>query len=1542
LSLLLLALALGAALPGFPRDAGGRIAQAPLAITLDGAPAIVVVAGDRLAGFRADGATVPGLPLALGPGEDAAGPPAAADLDGDRRPEIAVVTRSGKLLLWSGRLLPGFPAALGAPASAGPSFADVDGDGRPEVVVGDAEGRLHAFERSGAEAHGFPVQVARAAVTSTVSSAVVDGARTLAFGCEDGRVRAVDPSGAARPGFPLETGFAVTGAPAFADLDGDGEIDLVAASQDFKLYAVSGRGTPLPGFPVAAGYRIYEGAAIADLDGDGRLDAIFTAADGLVHAVDGTGRPLAGFPARVAARIFAAPVVGDLDGDGALEIAVVAADGTLAVLDRRGRPVPALGAALAGGEATAAPALLELAGGDLAVVAGAPGGKVHVLRAPRRAAARTRPAAPWPQPGRDAARTARSGPNPPRYVDLELAPASPRVTDALRAGWRGVWLDAAPGEGAPAPRLGWRRDGKPVPSLDGRRELPAGTARKGETWRFVLAPPGGGAPVESPAVKVLDTPPGAPEIALVPAVPSRAAPVRVVVKRPAPDADGDRVSYRMAWLLDGLPAGGASDTLPPEAMRKGAIVTARVVATDGDEEGPPVTASARVADTAPGAIAAAAALPAATGASPPAVRLERPARDPDGDAVVYRYRWKVDGRELNVPYSTAELPQGAARKHQKVEVDVRTFDGRNEGPPLRRESVVKNSPPGAARVEIQPASPRRGDALRAVLSAPAADADGDPLRYRFAWTKNGAPLAVAGEGREVPGSAVARGDRFEVTAIASDGEADGPAARAAAVVGNTPPEPPRIAIAPERPRGGEPLRLVVVAPARDADGDPVKLEVAWARDGRATGGTGETLPPAAFAKHERVRVTVTPRDGREAGPPAAAEVRVANAPPDAPAIALVPQRPTAVAPLRVAVTRQAADPDGDAIRYRYRWLRDGAPVALEGPEVPAAELRKGQVWQVEVRPFDGETTGPLARASARVANAPPPAPEIAFAPERPRRVDGIGLALRQPPDPDGDPVTYRYAWTRNGARVAAPPEQGQIGRGLPRRGERWAVEVVAGDGEAESAPARAEAVIADTAPGAAGLALCDGPVRAGAAPEVRVASPSADPDGDPVSYRFAWTVGGKPLSAAAGPRLPASALRKHDVARVTVTPTDGELTGPPVVAECGVENTPPGAPVAVLEPAEPTAASGLAVRIASPAADRDGDPVTYRYAWTRDGLPAGLEGAAAAPGSLRHREVWRVEVIPFDGEEEGERVVLSATVRNTPPPVPEVAIHREGPGVGEPLACDARAAPRDADGEAIALRYRWLRDGAPVALGDGAAVLPAGVVRRDERWRCEAWASDGAADGARAFAEVVIADTPPGAPGVVVEPEGPGTGDDLVCRLASPSRDPDGDPVRYAYAWTRDGAVAAPGPDPTRVEASRTSRGERWRCVVTPTDGTMAGTSGEDGQVIANGSPGVARVRLEPAAPRAGEPLRCVVAEESADPDGDPVRYRFTWTRNGARQGFAETSPEVPGRILEAGDRWRCLAVPTDGELDGPEAGSDEVKVAPAAPGPPAVGRAGG
>jgi hypothetical protein len=165
-------------------------------------------------------------------------------------------------------------------------------------------------------------------------------------------------------------------------------------------------------------------------------------------------------------------------------------------LDAKGKPLAGFPAMLFATEASASPLAYDLAGdGTPTVFVGLPNGQLHGLRAQKLGSVPGRVA--WGGAGRDPARAGRYGPNPPSYKDLAIAPEKPHALQPMKASWRGAWLDALPGDSAPPPRIEWQRNGKAVAALDGKRELPPGTVRRGERWRFVLASPKGDATAQS-------------------------------------------------------------------------------------------------------------------------------------------------------------------------------------------------------------------------------------------------------------------------------------------------------------------------------------------------------------------------------------------------------------------------------------------------------------------------------------------------------------------------------------------------------------------------------------------------------------------------------------------------------------------------------------------------------------------------------------------------------------------------------------------------------------------------------------------------------------------------------------------------------------------------------------------------------------------------------------------------------------------------------------------------------------------------------------
>lgn len=134
------------------------------------------------------------------------------------------------------------------------------------------------------------------------------------------------------PGWPLTIGadsmFKPSRGLVFADLNGDGPLDIIASSTDNKLYAWDHTGTAMPGFPVTLNNMAQYAPSVSDLDGDGDLEIVqFTRGwtdGGRFYIIDHLGNMLPGFPINVNNNNLSggAPAIFDLDDDGIMEILV--------------------------------------------------------------------------------------------------------------------------------------------------------------------------------------------------------------------------------------------------------------------------------------------------------------------------------------------------------------------------------------------------------------------------------------------------------------------------------------------------------------------------------------------------------------------------------------------------------------------------------------------------------------------------------------------------------------------------------------------------------------------------------------------------------------------------------------------------------------------------------------------------------------------------------------------------------------------------------------------------------------------------------------------------------------------------------------------------------------------------------------------------------------------------------------------------------------------------------------------------------------------
>ena len=314
----------GTPVTGFPFETGDKIQSSPAAGDVDGDGNNEIVFGSydgKLYILSTNG----NQELAYSQSGFIIGAPALGDFDGDTDLEIVFTTQSGtsgKLyaIHHTGENMDGFPIDLDEKMVVGPALGDLEGDGLLDIVVTTYEDNIYAINSDGSIKSGFPY-VASHRFKSPATLVDLDGDNDLEIvaGNDDGNLYILHHDGTVMTTY--DVGNDIRGGISVADINDDGSNELLFVGYDDKIHIWNPTTeSELDGWPYDMGTNALSCPLTADLDNDGDLEIVTAMKSGTIYIFHHDGSFFNNFPYTVAGNIETTPAIGKLDDDNDFEI----------------------------------------------------------------------------------------------------------------------------------------------------------------------------------------------------------------------------------------------------------------------------------------------------------------------------------------------------------------------------------------------------------------------------------------------------------------------------------------------------------------------------------------------------------------------------------------------------------------------------------------------------------------------------------------------------------------------------------------------------------------------------------------------------------------------------------------------------------------------------------------------------------------------------------------------------------------------------------------------------------------------------------------------------------------------------------------------------------------------------------------------------------------------------------------------------------------------------------------------------------------------
>ena len=210
----------------------------------------------------------------------------------------------------------GFPLTIGEKMKVGVALADFNGNGIDDIVFGTDSDNLHLIYDNLLEAPGFPLNL-NDKLQSAPSIVSYADQKYIFLGSKDDHLYSIDSSGNVR--FSIETDGNIYSSPSFNDTDQG--LMILFGSSDGKIYNIDINGNSYQGWPRDVNGEVIGSLVFADLDNDGQ-DEIISSVNSNIIVLNQDGTDFI-YPSILhQLPLSSGPTVLDVNQNGTLEVMV--------------------------------------------------------------------------------------------------------------------------------------------------------------------------------------------------------------------------------------------------------------------------------------------------------------------------------------------------------------------------------------------------------------------------------------------------------------------------------------------------------------------------------------------------------------------------------------------------------------------------------------------------------------------------------------------------------------------------------------------------------------------------------------------------------------------------------------------------------------------------------------------------------------------------------------------------------------------------------------------------------------------------------------------------------------------------------------------------------------------------------------------------------------------------------------------------------------------------------------------------------------------